>query len=139
METNRVFFPQEALDAWLEDERITLDGDIMILNQEQQRFKLSTAFRFLKEVADGGDANNLVGKVKTKEQIEALEGEHCSDSVIIGDDAYEIVEGFVGELLPETEQVLVGHDMSAATRAAAGEQVSRDSNDPLTRFFMKNR
>ena len=139
MGINRFFFPQEALDAWLDQGRVALEGDTMTLNPEGQRFRLQGAVRVLSEVAGGGDKNNLVGKVKTKAQLEALSGEQCADSVIVGEDAYQVVEGFVGELLAEVASIAMGDSMGAATRAAAGEEVQGDRIDPLTRLFLQRR
>ena len=69
MGKNRVFFPQQALDAWLEQGRIGLVDDEMTLKPDGQRYRLSSAIRILAEVADGTDPHDLVGKVKTIEQF----------------------------------------------------------------------
>jgi len=100
MAENRVFFPQQALDAWLEEGRVLLVGDELTVSPEGRRLQLQSALRFTAEVASGEDPHGLVGKVKTQEQLAALSGELCADSVIIGDSAYQVVEGFLGELLP---------------------------------------
>jgi hypothetical protein len=100
MSPNRVFFPQEALDGWIEEGRIALVGDELTASAEGRRFQLETAMRFVSEVTTGEDPNELVGKVKTEEQIEAVGGEHAPGSVILGDNAYEVIEGFLGLLLP---------------------------------------
>lgn len=99
MADNRVFLPQMAVDTWLEEGRVELDGEVMTLLPAGQEFKLESALRFIAEVAGEPDPHDLVGRVKSLPQVEALEGEHYSDSVIIGDNAYEVVEGFVGEPL----------------------------------------
>jgi hypothetical protein len=140
MGVNRFFFPQEALDAWLDQGRVSLEGDIMTFNPEGQRFRLQGAVRFLSEVAGGGDAKDLVGKVKTKAQLGQLGGEQCADSVVLGEDAYQVVEGFVGvPLLDSTMSIAMGDTMVAATRAATGEDIQGDRVDPLTRLFMQRR
>ena len=64
MAKNRVFVSQGTLDSWLSSERVTVDDDVMTLIPEGQRFRLTTAVHFLKEVADGGDEPALVGRVK---------------------------------------------------------------------------
>ena len=99
MSQNRVFFPQEAVQAWLEQGRVQLVGDELTTTPEGRRLRVESALRFLAEVAAGADPHELVGKVKTLEQVQALGGEHCADSVIMGDCAYQVVEGFLGELL----------------------------------------
>jgi hypothetical protein len=54
----------------------------------------------MSEVGTGADPHGLIGKIKTLEEVQALGGEHYADSVIMGDCAYQVIEGFVGELLP---------------------------------------
>lgn len=136
MARNRVFVPQETLDEWLSNERVEVDGETMTLKPEGQKFQLKTAVRFMSEVAGGGDVAGLVGKVKDLEQIGALGGEHCADSVVLGDDAYQVHEGFVGE--PMIEASAAGHSLAAAARAAAGEDPATVEIDLLARFFLSS-
>lgn len=140
MGVNRVFLPQETLDAWLSEDRIDVDGDVMTLRPEGQRFRLKTAVRFLEEVAGGGDEPALVGKVKDLDQLGELGGEHCADSVLLGDNAYQVVEGFVGEPMFEEKPTATGSSLTAAAQAAVGES-DRSSGeiDLLARFFLSSR
>ena len=140
MPANRVFLPQDALDRWLSEGRVEVDGETMTLRPEGQQFRLKTAVRFLSEVAGGGDQKSLVGKVKDLEQLGGLGGEHCADSVILGDDAYQVVEGFVGEPLGYDEQRLSGGSLAEATRAATGDERPPSSElDLLARFVLTSR
>ena len=100
MSPNRVFFPQEALDGWIEEGRIALVGDELTTSPEARRFQLESAVRFMSEVTTGEDPNGLVGKVKTVEQLALVGGEHAPGSVIVGDNAYEVIDGFLGALMP---------------------------------------
>ena len=136
MGVNRVFFPQEALDAWLAEERVSLEDDLLTLLDRGQRFKIEGAVRIVAEVADGGDTPGLVGKVKTVPQLEALEAEHASGSLVLGDNAYEVVEGFVGLPLESAEPLPTGSDLASATRAAVGDSNGRDSMEALSRFLL---
>ncbi len=98
MRPNRLFIPQDALNAWLDEGRANIDGEVMTVpEQNDARYQLTTALRFVSEVAGGGDEHGLVGKVKDISQLEELGGEHCADSVVLGDNAYEVIEGFLGE------------------------------------------
>lgn len=141
MGVNRVFLPQEMLDGWLSEERVDVEGDVMTLRPEGQRFQLKTAVRFLEELADGGDQAKLVGKVKDLDQLEELGGEHCADSVILGDDAYQVVEGFVGEPLFDEQPAGTGASLAQAAQAALGEDGEHPSAeiDLLARFFLSSR
>jgi len=103
MPNARVFVPQEALEAWMGNGRAHMTGDTLFL--ESAPFQLTSAVRFVSEVAGGGDEANLVGRVKSLEQITELGGEHAAGSVILGDNAYEVVDGFLAapELTGEPE------------------------------------
>jgi hypothetical protein len=138
MAKNRVFVPQETLDEWLSNERVEVDGETMTLKPEGQRFQLKTAVRFVSEVAGGGDAAGLVGKVKDLDQLGALGGEHCADSVVLGDDAYQVLEGFVGEPIIEPNAAAAGSSLAAAARAAAGDDPATVEIDLLARFFLSS-
>ncbi len=132
MGANRVFFPQQALDAWLEQGRIALVGDELTITPEGRRFSLTAAVRFMAEVAENRDPRDLVGKIKTLEQVQELAGEHCAGSVIIGDNAYEVVDGFLGEPAPAVAKAASRRSLSNARAPQAP-----DPNDPLTSILQQ--
>ena len=139
MGKNRVFFPQQALDEWLEQGRIALVDDEMTLKPDGQRYRLSSAIRILAEVAEGTDPHDLVGKVKTNEQIVSLGGDHQADSLVLGDNAYQVVDGFIGDVNDDDDRnaaTAVGTSLASAARAAAGEKPSTDDANPLMRFLL---
>jgi hypothetical protein len=100
MRANRLFFSQEAVDVWLAESRVSLDGDVLRLLPDGPSFKLTSAVHIKDEVAGGGDVAKLAGKVKSLEDVTALSGEAAGGSVVVGDDAYEAVDGFLAELVP---------------------------------------
>jgi hypothetical protein len=126
MSANRVFFPQQALDEWLGQGRAMLVDDELTVGPAARRFKLQSALHFVAEVAGTPDAHDLVGKVKTVEQVQAMAGEHYADSVVLGDNAYQVVEGFAGELLP-------GGSAPVASKRSARNSLAGDS-DPYARL-----
>jgi hypothetical protein len=98
MRANRMFFPQQAVDNWLEAGQVSLDGDVLGL-PSGPRFRLTSGVVFNQEVASGEDALGLCGKAKTVDEVQALQGELVTGSVLIGDHAYEVTDGFVADLL----------------------------------------
>lgn len=136
---NRVFVPQDSLDEWMVEGRVEIDGETMTLQPEGQRFHLKTAVHFLAELAEGGDEANLVGRVKDLEQLAALGAEHCADSVLLGDNAYQVAEGFVGEPIPAENTAGAGETLAAATRAAVGDDPAAGEIDLLARFFLSTK
>jgi hypothetical protein len=93
MPQTRVFVPQEAVEGWLTEGRADLTQDTFIL--DGHAFLVSGAVRFLAEVSGAADSAQLVGRVKSREQLEALSAEHSGESVVLGDNAYEVREGYL--------------------------------------------
>lgn len=124
------------LDQWLSEDRVEVEGEVMITRPEGQRFSLTTAVLFKEEVTGEPDAAELLGRVKDLEQIAAMGAEHYADSVLIGDNAYQVVEGFAGTPLPSEDRadMTTGHSLSSAARAATGERGSGEV-DLLARFL----
>lgn len=91
----RLFLSQQRLDEWVEQERVSLDGDTLELTTGKT-YRLVAAVLF--EMVEGGDSDtcDMLGKVKTKEQLVEINAEQYSTSVILGDLAYRVIEGFVG-------------------------------------------
>ncbi len=101
---NRVFFPQEVIDVWVADDRVDFSMDEILLREEQRRFRTVEAVRILVEVTGGGDPNELVGKVKSKAFLAELGAEILEGSMVIGDNAYDVVPGFAGEPIGTIEE-----------------------------------
>jgi hypothetical protein len=92
----RLYISQERLDTWSAEDRVAVDGDVMKLAGDGRSFRLVPAVRFLR-VSDGGpDAHGLLGKVKAIAALEADGGEQYMDSVIMGETAYDVQQGFLG-------------------------------------------
>jgi hypothetical protein len=96
----RLFISQGRLDAWALEERVKIDADVMTLAGDGRSFRLRTAVRFLKVSGDGADPNGLVGKVKSLDDVSSLGGEQFMESVLLGETAYDVQSGFLGEPLP---------------------------------------
>lgn len=119
-----MFFPQVALDQWLVDGKIDLSSTELILLAEGRRYKVEEAVRVLVEVTGANDAHKLVGKVKPKSKLEEIGAEILENSMIVGDNAYDVVPGFCG--VPA--EPWSDHARSAAPGAPASEE------DMLRRF-----
>ncbi len=93
----RLFISQGRLDSWVTEDRIKVDGDVMTLAGDSRFFKLKPAIRFMKVAGGGDDPNQLVGKVKAVAEVEKIGGEHFMESVLLGETAYDVQTGFIGE------------------------------------------
>lgn len=96
MGKNRVFFPQEALDRWLREGQVDLSGAELTIRARRRRYRLVEAVRVLAEVSGQPDVNEIVGRVKTVAFLTELGAELLGKSMVIGDNAYEVVPGWLG-------------------------------------------
>lgn len=93
----KLFLPQKTLEEWaLADKADVAEGKLLI-KEGNSTHPVSSAVHFNKLVS-GEDTNGLLGRVKTTAQLTALNAEHFADSCIVGEAAYEVVEGFITEV-----------------------------------------
>ncbi len=95
MGKNRVFFPQNALDQWLHEEKIELGETTLVIKAEGRKYRLIEAVRVLGEVTGAEDEHELVGRVKTVNFLTELGAELLGTSMILGELAYEVIPGFI--------------------------------------------
>ena len=93
-----VFIAQSTLEQWSDAGKVEIQETTLILVKEQRQVDLNPAVRITGVLGDDPDPHQLVGKVKTKDQLDEMAAEHYGDSVIHGDVAYQCVEGFMGDL-----------------------------------------
>lgn len=133
---NRVFFPQSAVDQWGIDSKIDLVAGELILLAEGRRYKVEEAVRVVLEVSGESDEHQLVGKVKAKRALDEIGAELLETSMILGDNAYDVVPGWMGT----ATSPFADHLMSADRMAARGGKtdlghVLKTDEELLTRFL----
>lgn len=97
---SRLFISVDRLDAWTAEGRASLVGDRMTLTELGRAFSMTPAVCFVATNGQADDPHDLVGRVKSKPQLEAMGAEQLSNSVIFNDTAYDVIDGFIGEPLP---------------------------------------
>lgn len=111
---NRVFFPQAAIDQWGIEGKVDLSASELILLAEGRRYKIEEAVRVVAEVTGANDEHKLVGKVKPKGLLDELGAEILENSMIVGDNAYDVVPGWMGTpTTPFAEHLLSPERMQA--------------------------
>ena len=101
----KIFLPQEKLENWVNDGKISFSENIITtLTGNKVRYKLVPAYKFLKLTSGEKDKPNLLGTVKTKDDIKHLKPDIFMDSIIIGDMAYEVETGYIGNLKLDEEE-----------------------------------
>ncbi len=93
---SRVFFPQAGVDQWGIDAKIDLVGGELILLADGRRYKVDESVHVVTEVTGANDAHKIVGKVKPKRALDELGAELMENSMILGDNAYDVVPGWMG-------------------------------------------
>lgn len=93
---NRVFFPQAGVDQWGIDSKIDLVAGELILLADGRRYKVEEAVRIVTEVTGANDDRKIIGKVKPKRALDEIGAEILETSMILGDNAYDVVPGWVG-------------------------------------------
>lgn len=103
----KLFIPQEWADSAHMEDRIDIQGLVIHAKADGKSYKLEEAVRVLS--VEGGDPDNLalVGRVKSHEQIVALGGEQVGESLICGETAYRVQQGFLAEYQGEGNSISV--------------------------------
>jgi len=142
MGNNRLFWPQETMDEWVIEEKASIDEDVLTISGEEVKYRLSQAVHFKKDVGDGSDPHNLVGRVKELAILESMGAEHYMDSVLIEDSAYEVVTGFTGEPIIEIAPTAKtrANDISGAvmTQTQAKQDGEPEDRELLAKFLLDN-
>ena len=125
---NRVFFPQPVLDQCLVDGSIEIAGNEMTILAESRRYRVAEAVHVMREVTGTPDQNDLVGKVKSKLFLEELGAEILEGSMIIGDNAYDVVQGWLGAPTSSWGE----HVQSAERQKARASAPSFPTEEPKT-------
>jgi hypothetical protein len=131
MGKNRVFFPQDALDQWIGEGKLDLAGDELTIKAEARRYRILEAARIVAEVTGIADVNDLVGKVKSRLFLNELGAELLETSMVLGDNAYDVIPGFLGAPVGTFEEYLSG----AAGRAG---RLPTSDEDLLARLILES-
>lgn len=130
------------MDEWVVEEKASIVEDVLTIVDEEVKYRLSQAVHFLKDVADGSDPHNLVGRVKELSILESMGAEHYMDSVILQDSAYEVVTGFTGEPMIEIAPTIKtrANDISGAvmTQTRVKEDAEPEDRELLAKFLLDN-
>jgi hypothetical protein len=97
---SRLFISMERLEEWSAEGRASLEGDRMTLLELGRVFAMKPAVYFTAVTGSDQDPAGLVGLVRSAEELQAMGADHMATSVICGDTAYEVMNGFLGEPLP---------------------------------------
>jgi hypothetical protein len=94
----RIFVAQTLADSWLAAGRVQLERDLLrVAVDPGGAFDLFINPAVYFERIDGSEADvhQVVGKVKTAQELAQIGADHYESSVVMGDYAYTVVPGFI--------------------------------------------
>lgn len=125
---NRVFFPQACLDQWGIEGKIELTGAELVILSEARRYAITEVVRVVVEVTGSPDPHGIIGKVRPKAALQAMGAEILENSMIIGDNAYDVVPGWAGAPTTTFDDFLASPEHKLARRRS-GTTSPEPSND----------
>ena len=136
MSKNRVFFPQEALDRWLGNGEVELSQGLLTIKTERRRFRLVEAVRVMAEVSGLPDPHEVMGKVKTVGFLSELGASLLGESMVIAENAYEVVPGWLGSPIGTFAEHRAEH--AAGTPVPRASAPAGSDEELLASFLMRN-
>jgi hypothetical protein len=150
---DHLFVPQSVLYRWSEQGRVSADGSVLTILGEDRSFSLTSAVRFIKlEVGD--DKASLLQKVKTLDALKQMGASHYLESVILGDCAYQVQQGFLADAnalrraasasapppisQPKAATPVAGAPAAGAQAAREGERSGSEHDELLAQFLLDN-
>lgn len=138
MSKNRVFFPQEALDRWLVNGEVELAQGLLTIKTERRRFRLVEAVRVVSEVSGVPDVHEVTGKVKTVGFLSELGASLLGESMVIGDNAYEVVPGWLGSPIGTFAEHRAEQGQTPGAPAARAVSAVSSDEELLASFLVRN-
>lgn len=92
----RVFVSQACIDRWHGAGGIAIDGEVLRFHAvPQASLRISAGVYF--ERIDGAerDPHDIVGSVKSEQELTQMGADHYESSVVLGDYAYTVKPGFL--------------------------------------------
>jgi hypothetical protein len=137
MRGSSVFFPQLLVDQWGIEGKVDLTATELILLAEGRRYKIVEAVRVLAEVTGANDGEKLVGRVKPKHALDELGAEILENSMILGDNAYDIVPGWLGTPASPFAEHLLSPERAKARGGKTDVGAGPKTDEDLLRLFLE--
>lgn len=94
----RIFVAQTLADSWLSAGRVALERDLLRLSPvggTATDLFINPAVFFERIDGSESDVNDVVGRVKTAQELAQMGADHYESSVVMGDYAYTVVPGYL--------------------------------------------
>lgn len=100
-----LFLPLAAVEGWTARGAVEVSANVLTVQSGSARgarLELVPAVRFLAVAGEGADAGGLTGKVKPVAELREAGAELLGDSVLFGEVAYEVQQGFTAQEARQT-------------------------------------
>ena len=134
---NRVFFPQLAIDTWGIDGKIDLSGTELIVVSEGRKFKVIECVYVVAEVTGANDPHGILGKVRPKAVLDELGAEILENSMILGDNAYDVIPGWAGTATTPFADHLLSPERMKAREGKTDIGAGPHSDEDLIKIFFE--
>ncbi len=95
----RIFVAQTLADSWLSAGRVSLERDLLRLPDPAggaaTDLFINPAVFFERIDGSESDVHDVVGRVKTAQELAQMGADHYESSVVMGDYAYTVVPGYL--------------------------------------------
>ena len=94
----RIFVAQTLADSWLSAGRVALERDLLRLPASGGAATvlfINPAVFFERIDGSESDVHDVVGRVKTAQELAQMGADHYESSVVMGDYAYTVVPGYL--------------------------------------------
>lgn len=92
----KIFISVDALDEKTASGLAAVSGEIVTFAELDKTARLEPAVYFERVAGGDPDAMRLLGRVKSEAELRVMGADHQASSVIVGETAYDVVEGFLG-------------------------------------------
>ncbi len=117
-----LYISSDAFMRMEADGELSLAGATFTLDGDDRTYDMVPAVRFIAAVS-GDDAEGYIGQVLPVSEVVDAGGEHYQDSVLLGDVAYQVEEGFLGT--------------PPAPLASPGPAIRTDTGELLSKNLLK--
>lgn len=94
---DKMFVAQSTLESWVDSGKVEFDGRVVTLKAQQRIYDLEPAVQFVSIVGGAAD-ERLLGRVLLEQRIDELGGELLGDSVVFGENAFQVRAGYIAVL-----------------------------------------
>lgn len=137
---NRIFFPLDSVEEWSNEGKVEVRGNELVVVADARRYNLEDAAHVVREVSGTECPRSLPGKVKSKTVLEELGAELYDTSMVLGDNAYDVVQGWLGTPASSFDDHRRSSEAEIARKSRPDDEPTPENDeDILARYLLSLR